>query len=80
MALRIKTFLAFCAMDSKKHYKNYYHVTVKRNSNHDVLEFNILAKTFSAALKQAIAACKQHDHYLVSIQQDTFYKLSRQRK
>ena len=64
----------------EKHYKNHYHITAKRNSNHDCLEFNVLATTFSAALKQAKEACKQHDHYLVSIQQDTFHKLSRQTK
>jgi hypothetical protein len=63
-----------------KHYKNYYRITAKRNSNSDALDFNVLATNFSAALKQAKAACKQHDHYLVSIQQDTFYKLSRQLK
>jgi hypothetical protein len=63
-----------------KHYTNYYRITAKRNSNHDCLEFNVLARTFKVALKEAIIACKQHDHYLVSIQQDTFYKLSRQLK
>jgi len=63
-----------------KHYKNYYRITAKRNSNNDCLEFNILATTFREALKQAKAACKQHDHYLVSIQQDTFHKLLRQLK